>query len=730
MSIEERHAQNITEAGESTASGSLNEVHRTTEDMLRQAIADEDRILIHAEPSTGKTTSLFTIASEVDAPITYLTKREDLYDQAKGLAEKYDLNTFVLPSPHRNCPIFNPDTPAFNQEAQDFYGLGIDATRIHNKLDLHDESSCEFMQKNEDFDPDDHDVIIGHYKHAYRPSIVEDRIVVVDEFPGSAFEQTFDDLPTTITKFCKHTEIPYDDYTDLIEHRDESNDKHWEAYDWFSEHDGIGPDPETVLEADANERYHTLAPFLTYTLLNSQDVGNGFEIPSFNLAAETHHNVPANLDRNRRTVWNRETGTMHLLTPPDLRNARGVIGLDGTPTIDLWRIALGGYLDYRPLFEDNNERNRYFRETLGLTIKPTSEHLKPYNSSSDKRFSFNRDMGLLYTAEARHGQQPDLITTKKALKKYDERDITKHASRSKNYGEVLSSNDFKGSSLGVIQGAPHPGDDLLKRWAGYFGHPIEGEGDGMGRRYGDFGDKIYQHFVHNQVMQAICRFGRGKSAATVYVNTRALPFWFDDGPTHNPEAFDTHTKRVIAEYLRWAGDEGGTKTDLTETIEISKRQVERILSDFTDIGYVEVEDQPGPYPNIYQWADEESYRSLEHVNDCQATTDPHIEHMGFCRPLPIVHKDSTPSVDKQAIYEEHLQSESDQHESDDESDESENNINSWTGEPMEGESDGDDDEPDETDESIPSEVRSEELRLEVENCPTIEAVRAKVESYR
>lgn len=51
----------------------------------------------------------------------------------------------------------------------------------------------------------------------------------------------------------------------------------------------------------------------------------------------------------------------------------------------------------------------------------------------------------------------------------------------------------------------------------------------MGRTYGEFGDAVYEHFVHNQVLQSVLRLGRDTSAgeATDYVNTAALPDWVE-----------------------------------------------------------------------------------------------------------------------------------------------------------------------------------------------------------
>ena len=81
---------------------------------------------------------------------------------------------------------------------------------------------------------------------------------------------------------------------------------------------------------------------------------------------------------------------------------------------------------------------------------------------------------------------------------------------------------------------PFPNDDLIKIWAGFCGKAVEvsEDGDDGERSFGEFGDRIYRHFAHHQVVQAVLRFGRDDSVyenegATVYVSTEALPEWFE-----------------------------------------------------------------------------------------------------------------------------------------------------------------------------------------------------------
>jgi len=584
-------------------SESLTRIYERTEDFIQQAIDTESSTLVESPPSSGKTTSVFKIARESSETFVYLTKREDLYEQAEEKCDKFGLSSKVIPSPHRDCDCFDEDSPQFNSEAKSLYDLGVTAARIHANLNLDCSPNCEYMRKWRTFEDDPAEIIIGHYKHAFITSLIENRIVIIDEFPGGAFERDFNNADRMISRFLQSVErIPFDDFLDLIQNRDDL-DRVETTYAWFRRN-GIGADDRTIIEANDNDRYHALAPFFAYTVLNTDRVGNGFEIPWFNLTeieSGFEKSSPfAGLEIERLAAMNRERQSIHVLTPPDLSRARGVIGLDGTPTPIMWELATGEDLDHLSVLTRKENMDAYVRDYLGITVKQTNKHLKPYHGG---HVTENRDEAILYGVEIQEGQKPALIAPKKALDEYRDANILNRTKSSMNYGRVLSSNDFKGEQVGVIHGAPHPGNQSIKKWGAYFGKSIEGEGKGMDKTYGDFGDKIYHHFVHNKILQAILRFGRGETDATVYVNTAAIP---DDSievdTMVNPELFNSPNKRKIADYLRESADDGATKEELKAVAETSLTTVENILYDFRDEGLIEDEIEPGPFPTVYKWS--------------------------------------------------------------------------------------------------------------------------------
>jgi len=167
---------------------SYGDIQQRAKHRLRCAVRSGGSTLTDAPPASGKTTGTWEIIGEFDDHFTYLTKREDLYEQAVELGMESNLSPTVIPSPHRTCPSFDSESPHYNPEAPELHSLGVQAGALHDLLDLTCTPDCPYQRFWEDFEAEEHDVLIGHYKYAYNSSVVENRIVVIDEFPGDAFK--------------------------------------------------------------------------------------------------------------------------------------------------------------------------------------------------------------------------------------------------------------------------------------------------------------------------------------------------------------------------------------------------------------------------------------------------------------------------------------------------------------------------------------------------------------
>jgi len=355
----------------------------------------------------------------------------------------------------------------------------------------------------------------------------------------------------------------------------------------------------------------------------------------------------ANLGKSTKCLRNRNTGTMYSLQPPDLTAAAQVIGLDGIPTIELWNLlfAPDTEFDHQQVIS-RDDFVSYLESSMNMSLVQMGGGMHPYAGGRVSELDKQR----FATVQTREGHQFALISTKKALERYKEwgwldlfvkraEDTTDVNEESRgsfeeyqalNYGMIKSSNEFENEALGVVAGMPFPNDDLVKIWAGLCGQAVEVSEDGGEddeRSFGEFGDKIYRHFAHHQVVQAVLRFGRDESVyenegATVYVSTEALPEWFNVDMEYTIQSkekesfvigklFEVYqaedqsrrafrTVRQIYELIDT--DEKYKLPDDSKHPDISKRGVRKILEKLASKEYISVEEDAGKhFADIYRW---------------------------------------------------------------------------------------------------------------------------------
>jgi len=347
--------------------GDLSAVRSYTKDILEDAFYAEDPVLIEAPPSSGKTTSALELAASVDTPVTYLCGRIDLYEEAKQELAKNQHNVdFVeIPSPHRDCPSFEAGSPGNEKRLKQLYSKGYSGRKLHflpkNDALTPCGEDCEYLQKLDKVENriDEIDVLIGHHSHSHREHYLKDRIVILDEFNADAFISSYpnpnadiiDDPEEIVPAFLDaladdNIAFPsprFRDFTDLLVNRKEEKLSDF-AIDWFTNNGASRSDAEDMEflspSSFQHNRDHLLAPFLTLSLLCMERVG-----PEIEMAPHPDTDVldiwkAANLNPSTRVVRNRNTSKMTVLRPPDFSKAEQIVGLDGTPTLDLWNLLL------------------------------------------------------------------------------------------------------------------------------------------------------------------------------------------------------------------------------------------------------------------------------------------------------------------------------------------------------------------------------------------------------
>lgn len=555
----------------------VSDARERTVDAIADAYTSYDQVLIEALPTMGKSYGAIKAAADTGEQVTVLTGRghKEQYDQLREWCAEHDLDYCTLPSFTRDCDTANGE---HGQEWADtvrgWYSRGATPKEIHKSAEYvldqplpcqeHDGQRCPYASKW-DFEPDEYDVLIGHYNHAHKTKVTAGRTVVFDEFPDAYETLLGPELQGAISCWLDTVDdLPFDSYTDLVENRGDER-RRADALLWFDEN-GIERDETHVFD---DPSAHAAAPLAVFTLLASDDLENGFE--------------RATIEDVGIGVFDRAQGGVSVLQPPAFEYASGVVALDGTPTKRMWELALGTRLNHRSVLQDD-ERAEYIRDALNLNLVRTSEYVKPYNSPD--HVNTDLDAALLEKIGEKHGEQPSVITTTTAEREYDAEGVVELVDETKHYGNVLGSNEFDDVRLGVLIGSNHYGDGYIKKWGAYAGEAVErGDGKGTDLSYGGFGDRVLTHMREHDTLQAAMRFGRDGNGAVVYVHTDTLPEWV---PLAGEGRVLTTWSPGMREVIDAAADLEEWRTDeIARRVSITERQVREHLHTLRKRGYLE-----------------------------------------------------------------------------------------------------------------------------------------------
>jgi DNA-binding transcriptional ArsR family regulator len=294
----------------------------------------------------------------------------------------------------------------------------------------------------------------------------------------------------------------------------------------------------------------------------------------------------------------------------------------------MWELALGERLTHRPVLQAE-ERVEYIENALNLNLVRTTEYVKPYNPQpkrAEDRIAVEKDAALLDAIVEKHDQHPALITTTTALKQYDKAgvidvDITAATGDRvsdgpvdsvKWYGDVLGSNEFDDTRLGVVIGSNHYGDEFIQKWGAYAGEAVErGEEKGNDLSYGRFGDAVLRHMREHDTLQAAMRFGRDGNGAVVYVHTDTLPEWVPLAGEGRVVTTWSNGMEAVIQALEDLGEATTAAVVEHPDVDLSRQQVFKHLEKLREQGVLnrEQDDEDG---RRVVWQDDGLYRLSEH----------------------------------------------------------------------------------------------------------------------
>ncbi len=304
-------------------------------------------------------------------------------------------------------------------------------------------------------------------------------------------------------------------------------------------------------------------------------------------------------------------GTLVVDTPAftDITGAKcPVLGLDATGRSELWRIAIGRDTQRRDIHETDAERREFLRDN-GLRVVQTTDRPLPYHGEPDGK-NFNEDLELVKTvaekytgttADAVDSKGPAVISTLKVLNHLED-ELEEHAGETVNYENMKGSDALGEHQVSVVLGSCHYSDTVPEKWALLAGQDA-GRGDTKGDTL-DYGSPVanayLQHMREDHTMQAILRSGRNDEDTVVFAHTSALR---DDLPVEDEGVvLSAHSKGTlaVAEAAAELTDQGFTAREIADVLDddqeraIGLRQVQNVLADLRESGYLRVTKEGGP----------------------------------------------------------------------------------------------------------------------------------------
>lgn len=310
-----------------------------------------------------------------------------------------------------------------------------------------------------------------------------------------------------------------------------------------------------------------------------------------------------------------EQGTLRQIhRPPDLSEARCVIGLDAYPSTRLWRLNTIENLQPRSVLSSHGQ-TRWRTERRGLNIVQVGQHTRSYTLGWRGK---GREKAEAIISELRRQYGSAFRTSISSMAIEDDvrgmlADTGVENPETMHFGDLKSRNDFNEESIGLVVGCIDPGDDRILDLLALSGlNAVPKLDEGGGRKYGrefigpdaDAAAEFLASVRENNLAQAVGRYARNPekrgSEATVYVWSDALSDSLTDDVVPGVISQATDLKDEIAQYLR--REKAVTKKQVAEEVNISPTYAYEVLQKMADQGVVTISKGTG-----YYGADEYTY---------------------------------------------------------------------------------------------------------------------------
>ena len=541
------------------------EVMQQTEEFMQRSLSMDVDFVAAPEPGTGKSRGSIRAISRSGERATFTVNTNSNKFEAAEQLEELGTEYAFYPSttmtgeehelaPDTHCPVATGEHgEAEKERMRDLSekcggspGLAHAIADGENEMEpfacQQGEHDCNYTESWEDFDGSAQ-VLIGHYSHLNLDSamalrspdghLIEQRTVIVDEFPGEAFETTmgYEELSKNVRSWLATFEEPEVE-GDVYEALDDVSamDKLGRAstvedlYDMYIPWELVSPDfdeDEGVpgpIESAVENGYHPDTPVMAYMMAKSERMQNDWR----------------SAQAGRKSLALSPDGTCHFINPPQFASARQLVGLDATANRHMWRVATG--MRDLPVVETMNRRQKrsYYQDALDLDIVQLSDSMRPFAKVDDPDNDVFREDDVAavvdYLSHVSGGDEAGVISSIDGFDQMEEHGIDVSDLATNHFGNFKGDNSMRNINYGAIIGALHPGDYPIYKWAALAGECAERDEAPDGDRsdwdvnyQNDVADSVMNTIIDGEVKQALMRFSRNDEAGVVLDRTLFYP---------------------------------------------------------------------------------------------------------------------------------------------------------------------------------------------------------------
>lgn len=596
---------------------------------LLHALATETNTLLDAPTSLGKS---YTVAStpwrdypEVtgEQPVIHLHETKKTRDAAASVSDEAGVKNTVLASGLELCPVAQDDENGLVPQVDGlspsaWFKRAIDRggytfSEAHQMLDgkvgglpCGDGDGCPSksrwanIPRDEDGEPT-YDIIHATHEFAHLEQLVENANLIFDEQPDYIDEVTgahADFLRRSVNNLFKsHDETM--GWNDLAHAARTQDEVRLEAY-------------SEVLAGEAGEPKHG---------------GHGYAhrstdaITAALVAATPAVGGKRYVGRAQQTsvVLDTQETLRQLHHPPDLSDARCVIGLDAHPSPHLWRLNTVDDLALQAVLSPG-QRQSWRRHERRLRVIQVGNARRQYTCGWRGSVAKGKAESIIGELRRHYGAAFRTAISSKASKA----DVRKLLSAAEvedpemmHFGNLKSRNDFEAETVGFVVGCIGPGDERILDYLGLCGLNAQPNRvhDGVGGRAydrefvgpdADAAAEFLASVRETNLAQAVGRYARAPgtqdSGATVYVWSSAIPDSLTDEVVPGVISQVTTTKQNIEQFVR--REKTVTKKQAAEQLGVSPTHSYNVLKELADQGVVEIWKGTGDYG-----ADEYTYVS-------------------------------------------------------------------------------------------------------------------------